>query len=81
MSTETINLTGKPVQITSGSEYAFIKSEDGRVFKFADSDDEPVDTNAFQTVTELSVYPPFVIWVWSGNGFGVQVSVSKRSAE
>jgi len=77
MTTETIDLTSDPVQITTGTESAYVSADEG-VFRFSDSDTKPTQLKESHVAKELSINPPFVIWVWAGSGYGTKVRISKR---
>ncbi|BBW23135.1 TPA: hypothetical protein SCS19_004129 [Enterobacter kobei] len=79
MATEIIQLTGDPVQLTSGSETAFISAINGE-FCWSDSDDKPVALTISHSEMKMSVNPPFKIWAWSP-ATGVMVIVTKRDAD
>ncbi|MFW0766707.1 hypothetical protein ACN0IV_12790 [Trabulsiella odontotermitis] len=63
MSTSKVKIGPTPVQVTDGSVNAFITCKNR--FLFADSPVAPTDLTAFHSAYELSVNPPYQIWVWS----------------
>ncbi|WP_158782484.1 hypothetical protein [Pantoea sp. BAV 3049] len=77
MTTERITLTADPVQITDGTQTAYVLADDG-VFRFADSDSKPTDLTLSGAKAEATFSEPFVIWIWAGSGFGTTVTVLKR---
>lgn len=78
MPSERVELTGTPVQVTDGSETAYISCKKG-IFFWADSPVQPTDLSVFHEDSKMSVNPPFQIWVWNG-ATGMSVVVSKRTA-
>jgi len=78
MTTEKITLTDVPVQLTSGSETAYVSCP-GSHFCFADSAAAPTELTTAHVDSKVSINPPFQIWAWSLTG-DVQIIVSKQSA-
>ncbi|MFP0547908.1 hypothetical protein ACLDXX_04775 [Acinetobacter baumannii] len=78
-SQQRITLTSTPVQITNGSNYAFIQSADGRYFSVAVGTTAPTVDNTWQQVKEISIAPPFMLWACSQSGSTVDIKVSTAS--
>lgn len=76
MPTQIITLTKTPVQITTGSESAFIQSKSSREFSFAHSATSPDITAGSHTAKEVFISIPFVIWAWSNVEEPIKVAVS-----
>ncbi len=74
--TQIITLTKTPVQITNGTNSAFIQSASTREFSFAHSASSPNTALGAHTSRELFVAPPFSIWIWSAVEEPIRVSVS-----
>lgn len=65
MSKTYVDLGATPIKITSGTNYAFIQALGGNSFSWADGATSP-DTNLVShSSMELSVSPPYVIWIWN----------------
>lgn len=78
-SQQRITLTATPVQITNGSNYAFIQSANGHEFSVAVGDTSPAISNAWQQVKEISIAPPFIVWARSQTGYPMEIKVSTAS--
>lgn len=74
-----LELTRSPVKITNGQNYAFLQSANGREFSVAVGDTAPTVNGAWQTVRELSVAPPFIIWACSMSETSIPVNISVAS--
>ncbi len=74
MTTKTITLTSTPIQVTDGTNSGFVQALGGLGFLWADSDLSPDPTGNYNYNFELSINPPFKIWVWSHEPISVTVS-------
>lgn len=66
--TKKLALTSTPVQITNGTNQAYLqinRSDKGDFFRFAFSDTMPVDLDACYVADNLEVRPPYKCWVWT----------------
>ena len=77
MSSQNIKLSAEPVQLTNGSETAYVSC--GGIFYFADSASKPADLSVCHVASQLTINPPYQIWAWSGAP-GVTITISKQSA-
>ncbi|ENV46046.1 hypothetical protein P255_01428 [Acinetobacter brisouii CIP 110357] len=74
-SQQRITLTATPVQITNGSNYAFIQSANGHEFSVAAGDTMPAINNAWQQVKELGIAPPYSVWARSQTGYPMDIKI------
>lgn len=74
--TQIITLTKTPVQITNGTNSAFIQSASTREFSFAHSATFPNTALGAHTSREVFVASPFSVWAWSAVEEPVKVIVS-----
>lgn len=76
MSKTYVNLTSTPIQITTGTNYAFIQSLSGHPFSWADGATSPNTSEIAHNSRELSVSPPFKVWIWNSQPKAIPVVYS-----
>lgn len=74
--TQEITLDQTPIQITDGSQQAFVQSSLGREFSFSHSESRPSSSSVAHVARELSVSPPFKIWAWSKAESPIKIIIS-----
>lgn len=74
---EQITLQGVAVQITDGTNNAFIQSATTSKFSIAVGDTAPTINNSWQSVHEVSVNAPVKLWACNQSTTPIDIKVSK----